>query len=147
LQEFISQNDKIDFHPLSVCENTFLFPYSIDNFRGLAIFDTGSSRYTILLKASLFKRLFNAKINRLPHEDLIRPDFIARIFRYDKIVNLCVDGLKINKKIPVYCPSKFFSNYLFRSYTPDDAILGNALFFDKRIIFDTINKRFRILEN
>lgn len=147
LNELLYTNYKTDFHSFSIVNNMFIFPYTLNNFNGQAIFDTGSSRYTFILKNSLFKDLIKNSLIHLSYEDIIRPDFIARIYKYRKKVSLNIGNLKIRKELFIYTPNNFFSNYLFSHNTNINTIFGNALFFDKRIIFDTINKKFAILES
>jgi hypothetical protein len=147
VDELISLNNRIEFYPFYIHRNTFSLPYILNNLKGNALFDTGSSRYTIILRNSTFKKLFRANLTKLCYEDIIRPDFTARIYKCHRKIDLILGSVKTYKKIPIHTPSRSYDGYLFPRVLSHDAILGNALFLDKKIVFDTIKKRYAILSS
>jgi hypothetical protein len=136
--------NKISYNDFIIEKNSILLPVSVNNQKVYALYDTGSSRFTIILSNDLFRKITNTPLNKLRYIRSVRPDFITRTYYLTKKLELSMGSMKLNSRIELYTPSVSYNEYSFPANFRQSAILGNELFNDKIIIFNTITKKFAI---
>ncbi|GAB4057079.1 hypothetical protein [Uliginosibacterium sediminicola] len=140
LDQFESRYSK-HFHPYwtkyGKLENKIVFPFEIENKKGAAVFDTGSSMFEISVPRAVWKDMSHVPLEQADKK-LTGQSWGESLVIYGKSVRFDIKlGPQIFPLSEIYASSSKNQDWL--------NVIGNKLFFNSVIVFDVRKKIYLVL--